>query len=84
MVKKAFYVRPALTLDFNQITTPYDAVYNNNGYAQQKVGIGGGMFFGKKVGDISVETGFIYSSKKYSPKEFIEIFIPDNSDENKY
>ena len=84
VVKKAFYIKPALTLDFNQIATPYDEVYGNSGYAQQKVGIGGGMLFGKKVGDISVETGFIYSSKKYSPKEFIEIFIPDNADENTF
>jgi hypothetical protein len=84
IVDKAFYIRPTMALDFNQITTPYDELFDNSGYAQQKVGIGGGLMLGKKVGDISMETGFIYSSKKYSPKEFIEIFIPENSEENKY
>ncbi len=61
-------------LDFNHISTPYDDLYQKSGYNQNRVGTGGGLVVHRDIGPVELSTGLGYSSKQYSPKEFIELF----------
>ena len=61
-------------LGFNHISTPYDALYEKSGYNQNRIGIGGGLRVHRAFGPVEISAGMTYSSLKYNPKEFIELF----------
>ena len=61
-------------LGFNHISTPYDELYEKSGYNQNRIGIGGGLRVHRDFGPVELSAGLTYSSLKYNPKEFIELF----------
>jgi hypothetical protein len=72
-------------MNFNHITTPYDELYLKSGYDQNRVGYGGGLMVHRELGPVELSTGVGYTSKKYSPKQFIELFKrSEDSDGTEY
>ena len=61
------------SMDLNLIMTPYDEKFDENSYGQLTTGYTGGITFGIHHGRIGVNTGFVYASKNYTPKENIEL-----------
>lgn len=61
-------------LDLNFIYTPYDPLYGREGYQQHIVGSGGGVGVHRHLGSFDIMSGLMYSSKKYTPRQFIELF----------
>ncbi len=56
------------SMDLNNILTPYNEKFDEESYNQLTTGYTGGISFGIYQGRFGVNTGFVYSSKKYLPK----------------
>lgn len=59
--------------DFNQIVTPFDPIYAEEGTTQWNAGYGGGVALGVTFKNWELETGAIYASNQYEPRPIFDI-----------
>ncbi len=60
--------------DLYVIRSPDDPIYENSGHYSETYGLSGGLIFTARKKALEIETGLLYSSVRYQPREIKEIY----------
>jgi hypothetical protein len=69
-----YYLSAYASGDINLINTPFDKLYSLASYTREALNNSYGVHFSGKSGDVEVETGIGYASRRYQPEIITEAF----------